>query len=95
MVHVMARIIFHLASAAAGRDILSKLAVATRREAGCVSYELFQQAGAPQVFQTVEQWSDEAAADAHMTAPHVAAAIAAAAPLLAAPPEILSFTKVT
>ena len=66
---------------------------ATRKEAGCLAYELFQRPDAPYVFQTVEQWIDQAAADAHMATPHVGAAIAAAGPMFAAPPEILAFSK--
>ena len=58
-----------------------------------MSYELYQQSATPHVFQTVEQWQDAAAADAHMATPHVGAAIAAATALFAAPPEILAYDK--
>ncbi|MGH6637504.1 MAG: putative quinol monooxygenase, partial [Polaromonas sp.] len=75
------------------RGILTELVTHSRKEAGCVSYELYQQADNPHVFQTVEQWKDQAAADAHMTMPHVGAAIAAAGALFAAPPEIVAYTK--
>lgn len=75
------------------RQLLAALVEQSRQEAGCVRYELYQQAATPHVFQTVEQWKDEAAAKAHMGTPHVGAAIAAARPLFAAPPEILAYTK--
>ena len=48
----------------------------------------------PAVFVTVEQWADAAAVDAHMASPHVAAALAGAADLLAAAPDIRSFMRV-
>ena len=93
MIHIMARITVKPDSAAAARDILATLVNETRKEAGCLGYELFQRADAPHVFQTVEQWTDKAAADAHMATPHVGAAIGAAGPMFSAPPEILAFSK--
>ena len=91
MIYVMARITVKPEFAAQTRDIMSTLVTATRKEAGCLGYELFQRPDAPHVFQTVEQWADQATIDAHMAAPNVGAAIAAAGPMFAAPPEILSF----
>ena len=93
MIHVMARITVKPEFAAQARDIMGTLVHATRQEAGCLAYELFQRADAPHVFQTVEQWTDQAAADAHMSTAHVGAAIAAAGPMFALPPDILSFGK--
>jgi len=95
MVHVMARVILKPEAAQAGRDIMVRLAAASRLEAGCLSYEVFQRPDAPHVFQTVERWRDQAAADAHMSTAHVGEAIAAAGPLFAAPPEILAYTQIS
>ncbi len=89
MHHVLALIVFQSESADAGKAILLELALASRKEAGCVSYALYQQADAPHVFRTVEAWKTEADAAAHMQTEHIAKAIAVAAPLFAAPPEIL------
>ena len=96
MHHVLARVTAKPEAAAAARDILSELAAKSRQESGCVSYELYHlyhQAEAPHIFQTVEQWKSKADADAHMSTPHLGAAVAAAGPLPAAPPEILAWTK--
>ncbi|MFC7489987.1 MULTISPECIES: putative quinol monooxygenase [unclassified Knoellia] len=60
------------------RGALTQLAEATREESGCPAYDLFESAASPGVFVTVERWTDQAALDAHMQAPHVAAAFAAA-----------------
>ena len=92
--HVLARIVFRPDAAEAGRKIFDVLAAATRHEPGCVSYRVLRQGDAPHVFQTVEEWSDPAAADAHMRMPHVAAAFAAATPLLAEAPHIAGFEPV-
>lgn len=93
MIHVMARITVRPESADAARAIFITLVNASRKEPGCQAYDLFQRPDAPHVFQTVEEWVDAASVDAHMTTPHIAAAIAAAGPMFAAPPEILRFSK--
>jgi quinol monooxygenase YgiN len=91
MVHVMARIVARPDAAAALKDVLMAVVEPTRREAGCLTYALFQRSDAPHEFQTLEQWRSQADADAHMGTPHVQAAIAAAVPLLAQPPAIHAF----
>ncbi len=94
MVHVMASIVVRSEHAAAARALLAELAGKSRREPGCVAYELFQRADQPHVFRTVEQWQRAADVDAHRKTPHVAAAIATAGAMLAAPPEIVTFTRI-
>ena len=93
MIHILARINVKPESAAAARDILTTLVNASRKEPGCIDYQLLQRTDAPHVFQTVEAWADQASVDAHMAAANVGAAIAAAGPLFTAPPEILAFAK--
>jgi quinol monooxygenase YgiN len=95
MVHILARISVKPDAADSARDILSSLAAQSRLEAGCLSYDLYQRADAPHLFQTVEQWVDQASADGHMTTAHVGAAIAAAGPLFAAAPEIVAYRKLS
>ncbi len=65
--------------------------LASRREPGCVRYELAQSLGAPDEFVTIEEWRSEADVDAHMQTPHVAALLAKVPALVAAPPEIRSY----
>ncbi len=65
------------------RAALQDLATATRAEDGCVSYELFESGAAPGTFMTIESWRAQDDLDAHMAGPNVAAAFAAAGPLLA------------
>lgn len=43
---------------------------ASRKDAGCVRYEVFQQADRPNHFSAVSVWADRAAFDAHIAAPH-------------------------
>jgi len=93
MHHILARITVKPEAASTVRGLLSDLMARSLQDAGCVSYEVYQQVDAPHVFQTVEAWASAADSDAHMATPHVGAAIAAAGPLLAAPPEIVAWTK--
>ena len=94
MVHVMASIVVQPEQAAAARALLAGIAAESRREPGCLSYELFQRPDLPHVFCTVEQWQAVADVDAHMRTPHVAKAIAAGPTLFASPPEIVTYARV-
>jgi quinol monooxygenase YgiN len=94
MVHVMASIVVRPEQAEAARALLAELAAASRREPGCVSYELFQRPDLPHVFRTIEEWRTAADTAAHMGTPHVAKAIAVGQGMFAAPPEIVTYAKV-
>jgi quinol monooxygenase YgiN len=94
MIHVMASIVVKPEHAPAAKALLVGLASASRGEAGCLAYELFQRPDAPHVFHTVEQWRGQADVDAHMRTPHVAAAIGAAGPMLASPLAVHGFAKI-
>jgi quinol monooxygenase YgiN len=67
--------------------LLRELAAQSRREHGCVDYQVLQSSADPAEFVAIEAWSDGAALDAHMTTPHVQAAFAKAPEVLAAAPE--------
>lgn len=88
MVHVMAHIEARSGAADALRRVFDALLAPTRAEPGCVDYQAFEDGTQPGRFVTVECWADQAAFDAHMASPHVAAAFAAAGELLAQPPHI-------
>lgn len=81
--HVVATIPARPETTDALRDALTTLVAATRQEEGCLAYDLYESAGAPGVFVTVEEWTDQAALDAHMRTPHIAAALGAAEGALA------------
>ncbi|MBZ5734021.1 antibiotic biosynthesis monooxygenase [Nocardioides sp. TRM66260-LWL] len=61
-------------SVEAARAALQTLVAATRQEDGCLVYDLFESGAAAGTFVTVEEWTDQAALDAHMKAPHIAEA---------------------
>jgi quinol monooxygenase YgiN len=93
MLHVVAVIRFQDQHADVGCEAMAELAVRSRSEAGCLRYEVFRRVGEPIVV-TQEIWQDEAAEQAHMKGPNVAALLAKAGQLLAAAPEIHRCTQV-
>lgn len=94
MTRVIARISARADTVAQLRQILADLVGPSRRETGCVGYELFQDEENPLDFITFEQWTDERAAESHLATPHVVEAIARAGSLLAAPPLIHRFAQI-
>lgn len=60
----------------------------TRREPGCIAYDMFESVSEEGAFVFVEQWRDKASLDIHMTLPHLKALVAVAATCVAAPPSI-------
>ena len=70
------------------RTILSALVTPTRRESGCVSYNLLEQQSDPRQFVTVEEWASAEAEQAHFSTPHILSALQQLSGLLAAEPDI-------
>jgi quinol monooxygenase YgiN len=70
------------------RAILLKLATASRKENGCVSYDVLQDKANPAVFALVEEWTSAAALDAHSKTAHFAEAVSSAQSFLGAPLEV-------
>ncbi|MBK8184567.1 MAG: antibiotic biosynthesis monooxygenase [Candidatus Competibacteraceae bacterium] len=87
-VHVVAHIIAKPDTVTALRAVLEALLPPTRQEAGCRQYLLLQNREHPTDFTVVEQWADATAIDRHLQSAHVQQALAQAAALLAAPPDI-------
>lgn len=56
-----------------GLALIEPLVTATRQEAGCISYGFYEDLVTPGAFQLHEIWEDQAALDAHMQTPHIAA----------------------
>lgn len=50
---------------------LMGLLAPTRKEAGCVNYDLHGSPGDPALFLFHENWTNQAALDAHLQSPHV------------------------
>ena len=94
IVRVVARIVTRPDKVEAFKAVAFELVEGSRKEPGCVSYELLQNLSDPTDFTFVEQWADTAALDVHMTAPALSAALGKVGPLLAAPPDIRRYATV-
>lgn len=77
------------------RKMLMALVEPTRREAGCLNYDLHQSDDDPALFVFYENWTAKAALDAHLTTPHVQNVLARAGELLASPPDIKTYTMIS
>ena len=53
------------------RETLEDLIEPTRREPGCLRYELWHNQSVPTDFTFIEEWASEAALEAHMRTPHL------------------------
>jgi quinol monooxygenase YgiN len=92
--HVVATLVAQSEKIEIVRKALLDLIEPTREEPGCLGYELYQSQQDPKKFVFVEEYTDEAALDAHLGTPYVQAALAAADSILESAPEIRRF-KVT
>jgi quinol monooxygenase YgiN len=69
-------------------SLLLHLVEESRKENGCISYQLLQNKTDPKDFTVVEEWESDSAIDNHFTTPHMQDALPRAASLLAREPEI-------
>jgi quinol monooxygenase YgiN len=70
------------------RSILSELIEPTRKEAGCVTYELLQNKSDPTDFTFVEEWESDTALEAHAVSDHINDVTSKLQGLLADAPDI-------
>ena len=82
MVYIIAYLSAHPGKGSEVVSLAAPLIEATRREAGCITYELFCKPADPDTLVFVETWKDKAAVEAHFAQPHLKAFQAAMADLL-------------
>ena len=87
-IRVVARITAQPAKVQELKSVLLRLIEPSRAEEGCIRYELHQSETDAADFVFLEEWANGAAIVAHMQTRHVQEALAKAAALLAAPPDI-------
>lgn len=75
------------------RKVLVDLAIETRKEEGCILYDVYDNGLC--TCRVVELWRDAASADAHVALPHTASAIAAFGPMLTEEPEVEDYYPVS
>src|SRR6476659_1114859 len=87
-VHVVARHFAKPGAVAEVREILEGLIPLSRAEAGCLKYELFQNASDPTDFTFMETFASDAALALHASAPYVANLPSKLSGLIAQPSDV-------
>jgi quinol monooxygenase YgiN len=67
----------------------------TRKENGCLSYELYQDTNNPGIFTFVEEWESREDLDVHLKTPHLVAASAAFGKIVTKDLVILMLNKIS
>ena len=76
------------------KDALIDLVAPTRREAGCLNYDLHASPESPAKFLFHENWTSQAHLDAHLKSAHIAALLPRVDELCLAFPEIRTWERI-
>ena len=76
------------------KDALIDLVALTRREAGCLNYDLHASPESPAKFLFHENWTSQAHLDAHLKSAHIAALLPRVDELCLAFPEIRTWERI-
>lgn len=92
MIRVVAHILSKPEKIGELREMLLGFLEPTRREAGCIRYEVHVNNADPCEFMFIEEWESDEALDAHLASPHIQAAFPRVPELCAAAPDIRRYT---
>jgi len=81
-IRVIARLVSRPETAVELRGLLTPLVPPTRKETGCISYELLESRSRPGDFVFVEEWESQEILDRHLAMPYLRDMLAKAPPLL-------------
>ncbi len=87
-IRIIARIVANPDNAVQVCSILSDLVEPTRKETGCISYELLQNRADQTDFTFIEEWQSDAAIDAHLKTQHITNALTKLPGLILGEPDI-------
>lgn len=87
-VRVVVKVVARTEAIAAITTIVLKLAAQSRKETGCVSYEVLKDVSNAEIFVLVEEWTSLAALEAHNKTAHFHEAVSNSQPFLAKPLEV-------
>ena len=76
------------------RQELLSLVAPSRKDAGCLNYDLHQALDNPALFLFHENWTSKAHLDAHLEKPDLQAVLTRLAQLVAEPPQITRWEKI-
>lgn len=88
MIVVVGRVISDADKRADLIRVAQAVAASSRREAGCISYRLYEDSEVEDEFVFVEEWESDAALKEHFSTPHVRDFMQAIMPTLVSPPDV-------
>jgi quinol monooxygenase YgiN len=69
-------------------EVAQTVARASRAEAGCINYRVYEDTEEPNDFVFVEEWADDTALQAHFGTPHIAQFMGAITEAIVGPPDV-------
>ena len=88
MIVVVGRVITDPSKRAQLIEVAQKVASASREEAGCIDYRVFEDTEQPNRFVFVEEWEGEEALQQHFRTSHIAEFMQAIQSTITAPPDV-------
>ena len=88
MIVVVGRVITDPSKRAQLIEVAQKVAAASREEAGCIDYRVFEDTEQPNRFVFVEEWEGEEALQKHFRTSHIAEFMQAIQATITAPPDV-------
>jgi quinol monooxygenase YgiN len=93
-VRVVVKVVARTETIAEITAIVLNLAAQSRKETGCVSYDVLQDMSNAEIFFLIEEWTSVAALDAHNKTAHFHEAVSKSHPLLAKPLEVGRYARI-
>ena len=93
-VRVAVKVVARTEAIAEITTIVLKLAAQSRKETGCVGYEVLQDMSNAEILVLIEEWTSVAALDAHNKTAHFHEAVSKSQPFLAKPLEVGRFVAI-
>ena len=75
-------------------EVLKGFLAPTRKESGCIQYDLHIEKNERTAFAFYERWVDDTALDAHLKTPHITSGFAAMASLVEGPATIGKYSLI-
>lgn len=88
MIKIIAKFTLKPSSVESVKKDIAALEIATRKEAGCISYQFFQDVNNHDLCFAIEEWESQEALNNHMNADHFKKFMAKASEVVAAEPEL-------
>jgi quinol monooxygenase YgiN len=88
MIVVVGRVVTDAVKRAQLLEVAHEVAAASRAEAGCISYRIYEDTERPNEFVFVEEWEGEGALQQHFGTPHIASFMRAIQATITAPPDV-------